>query len=77
MNAELQTAFQAGAGYPATDLALTVMLLICTLTLLWNSWVLLNTYKGWANRTLSAEAFAKGALRLALVSGIVVFLATT
>lgn len=76
MSPEQAAAFQTGAGYAIADLALVLMMVICTVTLLWNSWVLLVTYKGWANRSLTKESFSKGVLRVAALGCLILFLAS-
>ena len=76
MTPEQEAAFQTGAGYAMSDLALVLMMVICTVTLLWNGWVLITAYKGWANRSLTKEAFSKGVLRVAALSCLILFLAS-
>jgi integrating conjugative element protein (TIGR03758 family) len=52
-----RSAFQANAGYPASDLSLLICGAVFAVLLLWGVWAMRTAYAGWAENRINQRQF--------------------
>ena len=63
LTAAQRSAFQANAGYPASDLSLLILGAVFAVLLLWGVWAMRTAYVGWAENRINQRQFLGVVLR--------------
>ena len=63
MNSAQTSAFQANAGFTASEVSVVLVSLVFAVLLLWGVWALRTAYVGWAKERLSQRQFLGVAVR--------------
>lgn len=73
MNADQTTAFQANAGFSASDMSVVLVSLVFAVLLLWGVWALRTAYVGWAEERISQRQFLGVAVRFVAIYVVLTF----
>tara|TARA_R110000772_G_scaffold268705_1_gene397786 strand:- start:43476 stop:43709 length:234 start_codon:yes stop_codon:yes gene_type:complete len=73
MNAAQVTAFQANAGFSASDMSVVLVSLVFAVLLLWGVWALRTAYVGWAEERISQRQFLGVAVRFVAMYVVLTF----
>ncbi|MCH2557404.1 MAG: TIGR03758 family integrating conjugative element protein [Alcanivorax sp.] len=73
MNAAQATAFQANAGFSASDMSVVLVSLVFAVLLLWGVWALRTAYVGWAEERISQRQFLGVAVRFIAMYVVLTF----
>lgn len=57
LTAAQRSAFQANAGYPASDLSFLILGAVFAVLLLWGVWAMRTAYVGWAESRINQRQF--------------------
>lgn len=68
------TAFKAASGMEPTSVNTFWLSVAFTFVLLWGAWTLLSLYRGWARRSLDAQAATANAVRWLVLCMVLSFL---